>query len=189
MHSYAEPVLQSNNVGKPMNVRALMLFVLLSCGTTLGQTTRPTTQPSTRQTPDQVMDQLLNPAATQPKPLMDPPTGVAIDKSSGRGAVAPGAPPVSVKREGDYVIDRLGRLGRTSDGTQAQFIFDSDSKTLADPPMIILPNLKLVQMEEVVKATNRDMPFRITGMVTEYRGRNYILIEKVLAMREDVQPF
>src|SRR5438105_1585762 len=84
----------------------------------------------------------------RPKPLVERPTGVAIDKTSGAGALAPNAPPVTVMREGSFVIDRLGRLGRTADGSQPQFIIDSDGKALRDPPMILLPNLMLMKMEE-----------------------------------------
>ena len=164
-----------------MNFRFIGAIVALSCACSLAQTTRPTTRPSN---PDQVMDDLLKPAATQPSPLAESPTGQAIDKTSARGAVAPRAPAVAVMREGTYIIDRLGHLGRTPDGTQAQFIFNSDGKTLKDPPLLILPNQKLQQMEDIVKSVNRDVPFRITGMVTEYRGRNYILLEKVLIPNE-----
>ena len=171
-----------------MNPKLLGVIVALSsvCCMAQAQTTRPTTRPAS---PDQVMDDLLKPAATQPAPLAEPPTGQAIDKTSGRGAVAPNAPAVAVMREGTYIVDRVGRLGRTPDGSQAQFIFTSDGKTLKDPPLLILPNLKLQQMEDVAKGANRDVPFRITGMITEYRGRNYILLEKVSVPSENNSQF
>ena len=44
-------------------------------------------------------------------------------------------------------------------------------------------------MEEAVKGANKDLRFRISGMVTEYRGRNYVLLEKVVVMPEAVQQF
>jgi hypothetical protein len=169
-----------------MNFKLLCVLVTFSFTWCAAQTTRPTTRPSN---PDQVMDDLLKPAATQSAPLPQPPTGQAIDKTSGRGALAPNAPAVAVMREGTYIIDRLGHLSRTPDGTQAQFIFSSDSKTLKDPPILILPNQKLQQMEDVVKGVNRDVAFRITGMVTEYRGRNYVLLEKVLIPNESAAQF
>ena len=56
-------------------------------------------------------------------------------------------------------------------------------------PVLILPNQKLQQMEDTVKSVNRDLAFRITGMVTEYRGRNYILLEKVLIPTESAAQF
>jgi hypothetical protein len=60
---------------------------------------------------------------------------------------------------------------------------------MQDPPVIVLPNLKLMQMEQALKGTNRDLRFRITGMVTEYNGRNYILIEKAVVPPEVTNQF
>jgi hypothetical protein len=163
----------------------------------VAQTTRPTTAPSTSRTrppstqpsADQVLEDMLKPAPDQGKPLPMPPTGVALDKTSGVGAVMPSAPAAPVRREGTFIVDRIGHLSRTADGTQAEFAFDSDGKALKDAPLIILPNLKLVQMEDAVTGNNRDVKFRITGVVTEYRGRNYILLEKVIVVSEISQQF
>ena len=101
------------------------------------------------------------------------------DKSSGATAVKPNAPVVAVRREGTFIIDRLGRLSHTDKG-DAQFSFESDGKALRDAPMLLLPNLLLYQIEEQIKASNRDLKLRVTGMVTEYKGRNYLLLEKVI---------
>jgi hypothetical protein len=70
-----------------------------------------------------------------------------------------------------------------------EFSFEADGETLRDPPLIVLPNLKLMAMENAVQASRRDLRFRITGMVTEYRGRNYILLEKVVVVPDTVQQF
>ena len=55
--------------------------------------------------------------------------------------------------------------------------------------MIILPNMRLTMMENAIAQQNRDLKFRVTGMVTEYHGRNYILLEKVSVMTPDAQEF
>jgi hypothetical protein len=44
-------------------------------------------------------------------------------------------------------------------------------------------------MENAVNGSNRDLKFRITGMVTEYKGRNYILLEKVVVVPDVTQKF
>ena len=44
-------------------------------------------------------------------------------------------------------------------------------------------------MEDAVQGANRDLRFRATGMVTEYRGRNYILLEKVVVVPEATQQY
>jgi hypothetical protein len=143
--------------------------------------TRPTTAPKNLSA-DEMLGQLLRTApgaaAARPAPLrVEQLPGT--DKTSGSGAVAPGGPGVTLIREGRYLPDRLGRLTRSPDGKTAEFTFDSDGKTLRDPPLIIMPCLKLVQMQGTELAVG-DIKFRMSGTVTEYRGRNYILPEKVV---------
>jgi hypothetical protein len=60
---------------------------------------------------------------------------------------------------------------------------------MADPPMIIVPNLKLQTMEAVLAGRTTDVHFRISGMVTEYKGRNYILLDKAVVLADAEQPF
>jgi hypothetical protein len=158
----------------------------------------PTTQPSGSSAPggsdaplksqpaDQVLNQMLKPSTRPSTPLAPVPERAPTDKSSGSGAVKPDAPRVNVIREGTFVFDRIARLNKTSSG-QPELAFESDGKALRDPPMLILPNLKLQQMEDQVAAASRDLKFRVTGMVTEYRGRNYILLERAVALDPAVQ--
>lgn len=170
-------------------------LVLLVTSAVSAQTTRPTTQPSTQpydqlktMTAEEVMNAALKPSANPGKPLQPISDRPVQDKSSGGGAVVPNAPGVTVLREGTYVIDRIARLTRTATG-QSELTFDSDGKALRDPPMLALPNLKLQQMEDSVTIGSRDYKWRITGMVTEYKGRNYILLEKIVAIADVQQQF
>ena len=91
-------------------------------------------------------------------------------------------------REGTLVVDRLGRLSHSDTGA-AEFTFESDGKTLHDPPMLLLPNLKLGELEAVVAANNRDIKFRLTGVVSEYKGRNYLMVEKFIVPIDMAQQF
>jgi hypothetical protein len=109
-----------------------------------------------------------------------------VDNTSGAAAVAPNAPTMPLLREGTFLVDRTGRLGRSVDGLP-EYRFDSDGRALRDPPVLILANTKLMQMEEENKRSNRDLRFRITGVLTEYRGRNGVLIEKVVVIPDIVQ--
>lgn len=184
------------------------MVVMLAGGISLGQTTQPAatgsgqaastgpadTSASTQAlTPDQVLQQMLSPngsdknAPILPEPA--PSSIIAPDATSGTGALAPHAPAVNLIREGTDLIDRVGRLQRSEDGEQVQFVFDSDGRTLRDPPVIILPNLRLMSMEDAAKAAGRDLRFRITGTVTEYRGRNYILLDKAVVVQDKDQEF
>ena len=181
-------------IGRTVIKLATVVFVAISFSAAcFGQASGPTTQPAAPSdgslkvlSGDQVLDQMLKPPANAVKPLQPVSDRSATDKTSGSGAVTPNAPKVPLLREGTYVFDRTARLTRTTNG-QSELTFDSDGKALRDPPMIILPNLKLQQMEDQVSAANRDLKFRVTGMVTEYRGRNYILLERAVALDPAVQ--
>jgi len=172
------------------------VILLLAAQLALAQVkTTPTTQPAPdgggslkSLSADQVLDQMLKPA-TNPTKLLEPiPDKPMHDSSSGSGAVKPDAPTTNLHREGTFVIDSLARLTHTHTG-QSELTFESDGKALKDPPMIVLPNLKLMQMEDSVSASNRDLKFRVTGMVTEYRGRNYIMLEKAVVVPDVAQQF
>ncbi len=151
----------------------------------LAQTARPTTRPAEPASPDLMLRQLLSPARPTAKPLE--PVWEPQQDATSRTAVAPRAEPQNLVREGSLVLDRPGRLTRTPEG-QFEFVFDSDGSALRDPPMIILPNLKLTVMERAVKTESRDLKFSVSGMVTEYNNRNYILLEKVIAVPEGPTP-
>jgi hypothetical protein len=112
-----------------------------------------------------------------------------IDKSTGQAAVAPGAPAMPVVREGTHLIEKSGRLSHSPDGQQAIFTFDADGTAMQDPPMLILPNLKLQAMESAVQVKASDVHFRISGTVTEYKGRNYILLDKAVVMADVEKQF
>ncbi|HEY7118811.1 MAG TPA: hypothetical protein VH475_19640 [Tepidisphaeraceae bacterium] len=179
--------------------RAMIGLVVSLClaGTGYAQQTKPaTSQPTTRPSsgvqavpPSQLLDSLLKPPSAAGQPLQPIQEGPVLDATTGNNAVAPGAPQLNLMREGSYVVDRTGRLTKSADGQNSELTFDSDGKAMKDPPMIILPNLKLMQMENAVTGGAKDLRFKVTGMVTEYKGRNYILLEKVVVVPDIVQQF
>jgi len=180
-----------------MFVATLVLAVWTSVGH--AQTTQPalaagatttTAAHTTGPSGEQLMNQLMPPG--QPasgKPLPPATTSQMTDATSGKGAVAPGAPIVATLREGTFIINRVGRLTHSADGQQAEFAFDADGRAMRDPPMIILPNLKLMQMENAMSGNSRDLRFRVSGTVTEYKGRNYVLLDKVVVVPDIDQQF
>ena len=46
-----------------------------------------------------------------------------------------------------------------------------------------------VLFTQLLKEAYPHVRFRVTGMVTEYKGRNYILLEKVVSVQEQTQQF
>lgn len=144
----------------------------------------PTTRTAKSMSADEMLSQMLKPPASADRPLAPVDGPPAADRTSGRGAVAPDAPVVPVRREGTYIIDRVGRLTHNADRTQAEFVFESDGRALRDPPVVLLPNVKLQVMEEAASGADHDLRFKVSGMLTEYRGRNYLLLEKVVTIPE-----
>ncbi len=166
-------------------ITPLAALVCLCTATALAQTTQPaSTQPSDKILPtDQMLNQMLRtPGANAARPLQPVSQQPAIDATTGAGAVAPSAASMQVMREGTFIVDRTGRLARGADGQSWELVFESDGRAMKDPPFVILPNLKLMAMEDAIKSQSRDLRFRVTGMVTEYGGRNYILLEKVVVV-------
>lgn len=157
-----------------MRIVAILLAMTVTSTLASAQTTQPSAE-------DRLNQMLQPPVGGAVRPLQ-PTTGPSIDRTSGSAAIAPGAPAVNVLREGTFLVDRMGRLTRGADPQNWEFAFEADGKALKDPPVVILPNLKLMAMVDAVKNANRDLRFRITGMVTEFNGRNYVLLEKVLVV-------
>ena len=185
-----------------MQIRLAVLILVLASVSLVqadnGPSSRPVTQtppnstaqPGTQQlTPEQMLNQMLKAPAPTAKPLQPSAEKPALDRTTGKGAVAPNAPSIPVLREGSFIVDRIARLTHSVDGAQAELSFESDGKAMKDPPMVLLPNQNLQRMEDSVKGLNRDLKFRVTGMITEYRGRNYVLLEKVMIVSDNVQQF
>jgi hypothetical protein len=177
--------------------RILVILFFIACVSStkaaLAQTTQPTSSASTTTavapTAEQVRNQLLAPPADDARQLPPATAGPMTDATSGRGAVAPASPTINTLREGTFIVNRVGRLKRSADGQQQEFAFDADGKTMRDAPVVILPNLKLMQMENAVTASSRDLRFRVSGVVTEYKGRNYVLLDKVVVVPDVDQQF
>ena len=51
--------------------------------------------------------------------------------------------------------------------------------------MILLPNLTLMMVQDELKNSSRDVRFRVSGVVTEYVGRNYLLLNKAVVVADN----
>ena len=154
----------------------------------------PATTPATTQSnpADAILDRLLD----TPRPTTDAGPGRPLsaerfaggmDDAAGTGpdVIAPDTAPQRLVREGSYVVDRLGFASKSADGASVEFVFAADGTSpaaAADPPMVLVPNLNLMALENAA-AGAPDRRFRVTGRVTEYRGRNHLLLEKVVVLR------
>ena len=149
--------------------------------------TRPATRPATQEAADSALDRLLEPTRPQPattNQALAPAPGAQPDNATGRGsaAVAPDTPRRMLLPEGTYVIDRLVQVRHSVDGRGLEIVFVADGIVPAaavDPPMLLAPNLNLQTVDAVFRQ-DPEHRYRVTGRVTEYRGRNYLLLEKVV---------
>ena len=180
----------------PFRLVPALLAGLLITTTARGQTTQPasaapTTRPSSpaNRSAEDMLRQMLQPQgqAAQPlKPIPDLPP--AIDGTSGPNAVDPNATTQPVTSEGTLLLDRIGRLTPAADGKSFELTLESDGVTLSDPPLVLLPNRKLMQLEDQVQNSYADQKVRVSGEITEYRGRNYLLLQRWNVIPEPVKP-
>ena len=166
-------------------MKSLPLIILAGLGFATLLLADPTTQPSTPATrpttrsidAEKKLEAQLGHRPGTARPIQPIP-GQNPSQENPLEQVAPEVPLVPLKREGNMVSARIGRLERGEEPNVWEFHFESDAKALVDPPMILLPNLKLAAMQDNVKSAGRDLRFKVTGTITEYRGRNYLLVEK-----------
>ena len=80
-----------------------------------------------------------------------------------------------LRREGEFVVNRRGRVVKTPDGINTLFVFEADSESALEPPMILMPCARLQDMEDYVHKRGDRVVFLISGQVFVYRGFNYVL--------------
>ena len=154
-------------------------------------TTPPASTRPTNRSAEETLRQMLQPQGASARPLRPaaaaeaPP---AVDETSGAGAVAPGGTPQRVAREGTLLLDRVGRITRREDGRTFEFTIDADGRGMTDAPMILVPNRRLQQLEDRVQGSYRDLKIRVSGEVMEYRGRNYLLLQRWSVIPDVAQP-
>ncbi len=76
-------------------------------------------------------------------------------------------------REGTVLHQMQGRLIGSTGGGRV-YVFDEDENGSALAPMIVIPTVRLMEMERVLSTRDTTVTFLLTGEVFVYRGRNYI---------------
>jgi hypothetical protein len=165
-------------------MRWILFVIAFAAAPALAQTTRPDDAPATTPSADQVLNQMLKSADTDKSAALQPQQSAPLPDAASSASSS-----IGILREGTDIIDRVGRIQKSADGQQTSFVFDSDGRAMKDAPLVILPNLKLMSMENAVNVASHDLRFRVTGTVTEYRGHNYILLEKVVVVPDRAQDF
>jgi hypothetical protein len=118
------------------------------------------------------------PKTVEPKPdgpRLPAPTPGRIDQPDPKIiGIAPGSAAPRLKREGEFVLSRRGRLVR-SEGGQFLFAFDADTDKAGEAPMILMPCRLLQNMEEMTQEHGERTVFILSGQVFVYRGANHLL--------------
>ena len=141
-----------------------------------GQTTRAA-QPTTAPSSADLMNTLLS--EKNPTPVILPRRKEKIDASRVK-SVAPGAKgDVIEPATARLVVDRLITVQQTGQANWRQATFEADN-TLREPPVLLLP-CRLLAFAEAQSPSTR---LRVTGEITKYKGKRYILLRKVIVERE-----
>lgn len=126
--------------------------------------------------PSFAVEPLADPSGPKYKPVVGVPM-LTIEVDPRVLGVAPGQPLPSLRREGEALRKRDGRLLPPGDRGYAVMILDPDTQAGEEQPlaMIVAPCMTLESMEQLQKDRGDDLRFTITGQVHTYRGINYLL--------------
>ena len=138
------------------------------------------TQPSAEDVLRQVLRERRQRPAIAPSLQANDPTGSfvrggRVDVDAGVLGVAPGLAQPKLRREGEFIPIRRGRIVRSASAEQIMFVFEADAKHAQEPPMFLMPCQKLENMERIVVERGDKQIFQISGQVFTYRGANYLL--------------
>ena len=131
---------------------------------------------------EEAMDEMMGQIEENPliEPVAEPddataPPRLKLDVDPNIIGVAPGGEAPKLRREGESVIARRGRMVRHPDGAHMLFVFEADDQQSPEPPMILVPCQLLQNMEDITSERGDQVTFIITGQVLTYRNANYLL--------------
>ncbi|MCX5659528.1 MAG: hypothetical protein NTW19_07365 [Planctomycetota bacterium] len=141
--------------------------------------TAPAPMPGKNASADQVLQQMgsmieRNAAIeSAPRVVTTPPATKVMDPAV--LGPAPGERATTLRREGEFVVERRGRLVHGTGNSTVMFAFDADARTSPEPPMVLIPCQLLQSMENLSQERGDRVVFVLTGQVFTYRGANYLL--------------
>jgi hypothetical protein len=99
--------------------------------------------------------------------------GAALSLAGALGVGQPGGPAPGIKPELARVVGLAGALSQEQIDGVTRPVFRSQDKRWS---AVLLENQIAEALQERVQASLRPPAVTVTGMVTEYRGRNYLLL-------------
>lgn len=178
-------------------IASVMVCAAVLVAPNAAQTTQPAqtqpadTQPSAEEVLHQLMDRRSeNPLIEPARPPMDDGERIAHQTPSMiAGRASAGQTPL--RSEGQFIVGMRGRMVSAADSPMPwMFVFDSDSNTLQDPPMFLMPCQLLEDMEHIVDREGDAAAFTISGQIFVYHGANYLLptMLKRVPIKGNLQP-
>lgn len=133
------------------------------------------------------MDDLLKSREAAPviEPIEKPTKSAALPDLSSPAAsididpavlgIAPGDNPPPLRREGEFIVNRRGRLIRSNESGHRLFVLESDTRATPELPLVMQACQLLETMEDTVDRRGDSTVFILSGQVHTYRGANYLL--------------
>ena len=180
------------NAAKPRRF-LLMLIVAMTC--TASAQVVDGDGDADAASPRELIDRLVREREASPVvPSETVPQRVAVPERVGMPApsvdldpavigVVPGQPLPTLRREGEFVVERPGRLVPVEDGLYQVFVFDEVAGLPPLRPMVLHKCQRLATMQEAVRQRGEDLLFTLTGEVTMYRDVNYLLPTRIAGTR------
>lgn len=134
---------------------------------------QPTSEPTTQSTTE---------PATLPIASTSPSTFPATTCAVPEDLIPPALSSLTGLPEGTYLKDQVGRVARTPNTREIDLLFDFAGKQTRIP---LLQSLRLMQIEKVVATEGWTTKFRISGTITDYKGRNYLMLERVARVEDE----
>jgi hypothetical protein len=139
--------------------------------------TQPATKPAKAPSSSDLMNELLS--EKNPTPVILPRVKEKISAAQVK-SVAPGARGDVIEPATErLIVDRLMTIHKTKQAMWRKATFEADN-TLREPPVLLLP-CRLLRYAEGQPPSRR---VRITGELTKYKGKRYMLLRKVFIERE-----
>ncbi|HHH76164.1 MAG TPA: hypothetical protein ENL03_03980 [Phycisphaerae bacterium] len=135
--------------------------------------------------PDDIIDRLFKDGQTKPfLPEVIKPEETPHKTRS----VAPVKKSLKAAPRGSIVDNRIAYIVPANDEDPCdpawwKVVFVSDN-TLQDEPILILPNRILERVQAMYKPHLSAKKIRVSGHITTYKGRNYLLLKKAMPVRQ-----
>ena len=100
-------------------------------------------------------------------------TPSSAEKPASRASRTKNGTSYFIQREGMRIVDRRGYFRMAGDRV---VFFSSERKNR----YVTLENLNLERIVQALADQPRQRRWKVTGMLTEYKGENYLLVEKAL---------